>query len=422
MRIDLGLILAIMLEAIFFIYYANSLYEMKNNKIWSYGAIVLLYALNFVSCMFGNGVVNLTVFTLTNLLLLTIFYGVKTRWALFQSIILSAIMMAGELMVFVIEFFDFDMAIIMSPTPGQSMIITVIGKLFYLTGIMGISYISGRITNKDGRVPISLILIPILSIICLFCIMGSGTASVTLVWVTIIMVLLNITVFWVSHNIINRDAENIALKEQLFGEKIDTVEYAVLKDKYEQTRIFHHDFKEQMYALNNLIGDDNAAAKEYIKSICNVEEASRMTKYTDNKILNILINTKKEKCLREGISFYVDPIFESMTFLKDTDAVSIFSNLLNNAIESCMNSQSKNIYLSVYSSNKSYVVIKVKNNCDRPPVIVRNSLKTHKEDDIFHGIGINSIKNTIKKYNGELSWSYDRDNKMFETNVIIGAI
>lgn len=47
MRIDLGLILAIMLEAIFFIYYANSLYEMKNNKIWSYGAIVLLYALNF---------------------------------------------------------------------------------------------------------------------------------------------------------------------------------------------------------------------------------------------------------------------------------------------------------------------------------------------------------------------------------------
>ena len=88
-----------------------------------------------------------------------------------------------------------------------------------------------------------------------------------------------------------------------------------------------------------------------------------------------------------------------------------------------MSSEEKNIYMDIYMANNSYLVIKIENNADIKPIVIDGKLKTHKKDNIaMHGIGMESIKNVLKNYDGDLSWSYDNAKRMFCTTVFINKI
>ena len=126
-----------------------------------------------------------------------------------------------------------------------------------------------------------------------------------------------------------------------------------------------------------------------------------------------------KECRDQGISFLLDPVTASLKIFNDMDAVTIFSNLLNNAIESCKNSAEKKIYMRIYTVNENFVVIKTENSSDQKPLVIDGKLKTHKENEQLHGIGIHSIRNTLNQYNGKFTWSYDDDEKIFCCMIVI---
>ena len=69
--------------------------------------------------------------------------------------------------------------------------------------------------------------------------------------------------------------------------------------------------------------------------------------------------------------------------------------------------------------NDTYIIINTENSADTEPLVIDGKLRTRKTNKNLHGIGMNSIRRTLKKYNGSLSWEYDRKNKIFCTNIII---
>ena len=139
MRIDLGLILGIALEFIFFIYYADTLFYQKRSKWLCYSIIAINYLIHFLICTFGNGTLNIIVFTIINLLCFILCYHIKFKNALFQTFILIILSIASELLVILIPYLDIllDNTLIMSPT--QSMILTLVSKSLYLIGVLIIS-------------------------------------------------------------------------------------------------------------------------------------------------------------------------------------------------------------------------------------------------------------------------------------------
>lgn len=237
--------------------------------------------------------------------------------------------------------------------------------------------------------------------------------------VCFLVVVINVIVFAINQVMIRKELENAELRKQLDKENIDYEEYMLLKEKHEQTKIFHHDFKEHMNTLNALIGESNEKAKAYIKSITQEEGALRLTEYTDNKILNILLTKKKAECAEQGISFSIDPVRAHLDFISDMDTVTIFSNLINNASESCLKSKEKKIFLSIGAVNDNFVVIKLENTADTKPVVINGVLRTHKNTEKLHGIGMNSIRRALKGYEGALDWEYDTSEKMFRTRIVI---
>lgn len=89
------------------------------------------------------------------------------------------------------------------------------------------------------------------------------------------------------------------------------------------------------------IGDNNENALDYLKSIDIKNDEISIVNYTHSKILNILFSEKQKICIEKGIEFKVHATNTELDFIKDIDIVSIFSNLLNNAIESCEKSKQK---------------------------------------------------------------------------------
>ena len=73
-------------------------------------------------------------------------------------------------------------------------------------------------------------------------------------------------------------------------------EYKTLNEKYEHSRIMNHDFREHLNVLKTLISEDIQKAQEYVGKIEKECEDSKIEKYSDNNILNILLIRKKKEC------------------------------------------------------------------------------------------------------------------------------
>lgn len=419
MRIDVGLVLGIVLEYIFFIYYADTLFYRKRNKYVCYTIIGAFYLLHLIICIFGNISINAFIFAIANIFSFIICYHINFKSAVFQSVILVILSIASELVIMFIPQSQIIPTNTVMMNSGQSLILTITSKSLYLIGVMLISKLFYKKEQTYGISSLFLVLIPILTIIALFLMIKTDITSGLLSGVCFIFIVINLVLLLVNKKTISKDLEIAELKEETIKENLILDEYLLLKEKYEKINILHHDFKEHMNALTSLINNDNNKAKAYIKSIYNEEVNAQLVEYTDNNMLNILLAKKKEECKIKGIQFDIDPIQAHMTFFNDIDVISLFSNLINNAIEGCAASAEKKIFLNIHTTNENFIVIKLENTADTKPLVIDGKLCTHKDNKSLHGIGMNSIRRSLKKYDGSLKWTYNAIEKIFCTTIII---
>lgn len=182
--------------------------------------------------------------------------------------------------------------------------------------------------------------------------------------------------------------------------------------------------------LNIAICDDNKLVLENEKAL--IEETLKemgipykMDKYQnpENLIKNAwqydLVFLDVEMDEVNGIKLNITSTNPKLDFIDGMDTVAIFSNLINNAIEACSNSARKDIFIDLYTVNNAFSVIKVENYADKEPIVIEGMLRSGKDNGNSHGIGIKSINNSLSKYDGKMSWSYDKAKGMFRTVISI---
>ena len=199
----------------------------------------------------------------------------------------------------------------------------------------------------------------------------------------------------------------------------ELVEYRILAEKYENTKIMRHDFRKLLAVLGDLISEDNEKAKKYMRELQFSQRDLDYARYTDNNILNVILAQKARECRDAGIDIHIHSDSPTLSFISDIDTVTIFSNLIDNAIEASANTEKKEIFVDLYTVNGAFSAVKVENNADREPIVSDGMPQTQKDDPDEHGLGIRSINNALKKYNSSLDWSYDKENKFFRTLVLI---
>lgn len=113
-------------------------------------------------------------------------------------------------------------------------------------------------------------------------------------------------------------------------------------------------------------------------------------------------NQKAKRC-NTVIKLYGNIISSS---LDDTDLCIIFGNAIDNAIESCGKNTYDNKIISIKINQQKHLLsILITNPVHQQPIIKNNMIITSKSDTVNHGFGLYSIKQTVKKYDGDFDIS-----------------
>ncbi|WP_338660925.1 sensor histidine kinase [Paraclostridium sordellii] len=211
-------------------------------------------------------------------------------------------------------------------------------------------------------------------------------------------ILLTMVVFKAIKNIKDKNEEN------LLKEKIDMQYnyYLNLQESQNKVKRLYHDMSNHIMCIKTM-SSEQEDLNNYIDGISKNLNEFKEIYNTGNMILDIILNEKQAKCNENDISLYCDINFSKCNFIEMTDVCSIFSNIIDNAIEACNKINNGEKYIKIRGTVvKSYYVIRCENSKINKIKIKNNKIITSKKDKFIHGIGLKSVKSSLKKYDGEL--------------------
>lgn len=95
----------------------------------------------------------------------------------------------------------------------------------------------------------------------------------------------------------------------------------------------------------------------------------------------------------------------------------IFGNALDNAIEACEKIEDNRKFISLKLMSRSNTfIVKIINSSKDDFIVEKKRYLTTKKNKDEHGIGMNSIKNAIEKYDGILNIRYEKN--LFEVSIV----
>lgn len=299
----------------------------------------------------------------------------------------------------------------------------LISKTLYLLACMALIYVPQRKTSMD-KIPPSFYLLPVsilFSLISFWYICAheqlSNTNQMLLSISSIVLLSSTVLLFIIYRHSIEKENEYIRVKSEFDRLQIEKAYYDILEHQNQQLMIYAHDAKNHLSAIQSLNTDP--CIDEYIKKLSEQLGNYAQNCHSGNMILDVIINKYVTECSINGIRFDYDIRENNLICVEDIDLVSILGNLLDNALTAAKKSEKKHMSLATTTRN-SYSVVIIHNSFDEEPIVYGEYLMTTKEDSKLHGFGLRSVKKTLKKYQGDLSWEFDSDSHLFVTTVMIG--
>lgn len=227
-----------------------------------------------------------------------------------------------------------------------------------------------------------------------------------------IMAICNILLVLVVKKII--DDTNIKAENKIIKEKVDMQYkyYLGLQESQSKVKRLYHDINNHMICMKSICENKDMADK-YINSLNKEINGYKNLFNSGNVILDIILNEKKSICDKNNIELDCDVNFSKCDFIEMVDICSMFSNILDNAIEASNKILDKNIkkHINIRGTIvKKYFIVKCENNKTNIVVIKKNKFITDKKDKDLHGLGLESIKQSVEKYSGNLEVE-DLDNR-----------
>uniref|UniRef100_UPI004055B0AD sensor histidine kinase n=1 Tax=Agathobacter sp. TaxID=2021311 RepID=UPI004055B0AD len=261
------------------------------------------------------------------------------------------------------------------------------------------NYWNGQLINLPLRINILLCSIPTLGII-------SCCIIIRIVWLydmlegdflcvgIIFMVLFSNILVFVVFKKVNRMYIEVCKKEMMIQEAKLKEEYYLEVDKSSRNlRKIRHDLKNRLVGIYG-IEDNEALMRRKIKEIIGELEESSQNLYTSNCVLNSVLNIKYKSAFSEKIRVQNAIMVPKYMNIDCGDMGVLFGNLLDNAIEANRLVEEKNRWIDVSVNYEEHIlVINIKNS-------KLSGSNKERKDYLNHGIGLNSVRQIVEKYNG----------------------
>lgn len=287
--------------------------------------------------------------------------------------------------------------------------------------------------NTDIKNPrwLAIFLIPVGSIyilnsLTLEIISNRTESSFLLASAVLVLLAINILLFYLYDKLLLED--NLKYENLLLSQQNNAYEkQSILIQQFQKSmREDRHNLHNHLAAISGLAEQgQNTELIEYVKKLTINVRAQEAGINSGHPIIDALINNKLYLSQHYHIKTEVHIRLPKVLEIDKMDLTIILGNLLDNSLEACNKLPKEQREILIYvSANHGALTIQILNTYDYSQLNIKDGIPhSTKKDKLWHGIGLNSIRQAIKKYNGVLEFNYGEpcsgEKLFFTVNVLL---
>ena len=188
--------------------------------------------------------------------------------------------------------------------------------------------------------------------------------------------------------------------------------YEELDQNQQQIRKIRHDMNNHLSVIEGLLKKgDIQNALEYFEDLAgHVRTGTR--RFCKDSIVNAVLNTKYTAAEDAAIDSFFHVDIDKILGIDAVSLCTIFSNTLDNAIEACLKipeTEKRHLSLKARYTDNGYFSYEIVNSKRNEVKKKKDAFLTDKEDARSHGLGIVSVRDVVRRYDGTLDITYTED-------------
>ena len=196
----------------------------------------------------------------------------------------------------------------------------------------------------------------------------------------------------------------------------------LLQKKSEDLRCIRHDIRNQFAYMSMLLETDKyEELKKYFGTLdYNFSSSADSYIETGNLVMNSVFNMMAQKAAAQGISIECNAAVPAQLPFSDVDLCSLLSNLVDNAIESCVRQKIEGASVEVMTAVRGQsLYICVKNPVAEGTNIGRSLKLRTEKSEAGHGLGTKIVRRIACKYGGGHNYTFSVINGKFTAEVLL---
>lgn len=204
------------------------------------------------------------------------------------------------------------------------------------------------------------------------------------------------------------------LEKVRYLNEIESERNRIMEKRQKELFEMKNSFEKRISEINDSIASGNKErAEQGIEKLQEELERSRPNSYCKHAVVNAVLSEKEKACTELGFSLDTYLMIPAKLNVEPLNVCSIFSNLLDNAIEAVEVLPKNERKISVHGEVKgNYLLVKVEN-----PATKEHAKRKRRKD---RGYGTQILLDIAKKYNGQYMATYE--NGVYAATVGVKAV
>lgn len=206
----------------------------------------------------------------------------------------------------------------------------------------------------------------------------------------------------------------VAKRVEAFEKELLQKYYAEVENMYTKMRGFRHDYRHHIQTMKvHAANGEYEAIDRYLdmldEDLTNVETVVR----TGNKMADAILNSKLSLAAQREITVKAEAKIPVALSVSELDLAIIIGNLLDNAMEACMELPPEERLIRIYMEIKgNYLYLALTNTAGGQK---KRDFRSHKGDG--HGLGLKRVDAIVKKYGGYVTRA--SEDSAFSTEILL---
>ena len=239
-------------------------------------------------------------------------------------------------------------------------------------------------------------------------------AALIFLWLILMMILLLYHVFWWTAVKLTEGAK---LQEENTMLQMESKRYEELRNYMDETRTLRHDFRQHILVITQLSGAGNFSELQNYLQQFSEEAEPAYTGLCDNIAVDAIASYYTVFAESQGTKINWKMTLPHDLPMKESEYCVILGNLLENALRAVKKLSKERREITVISSLLSETIIglSIDNPYSGKIKFRKNGLPRLEREG--HGIGLTSVMNTVKRYDGSMNITAEKN--MFSVDIVL---